>query len=275
MFAAPAQAADKPLPDQSGYSVFRPAPDDRLRDPCFDRPAKGTSACTVDAGHWQLETELFDGAFQRQHGVTTDNWRAANPTLKLGVTDRADIDLALPLFQSVRTHDAASGSTETLSGVGDLTLAVKYALLGNAGSDVAVVVRPFVTLPTARSGLGAGEVQGGVLLPLSASLPAGWSINVTPEVDVLADQTGGGRHAQAVTSVGLTHSLVAGLNGTVELWAQRDFDPSGEMTQASFDLGFAWTPKPLPDLQFDAGVNLGLTRDTPGAEVYAGVAQRF
>lgn len=275
LLASTATAADEPPPDQSGYSVLRPAPDDKLRDRCFDRPAKGTSACTVDAGRWQLETELFDGAFQRQHGVTTDDWRAVNPTLKLGVSARADVEIALPLFQSERTHDASSGATDTLSGVGDLTLAVKYALVGNSGSDLAVVVRPFLTVPTARSSLGAGDVQGGVLLPLSASLPAGWSLNVTPEVDVLPNQAGGGRHAQAVTSVGLSHSLGAGFNGTVEAWAQRDFDPGSETTQASFDLGLAWTPGPLPDLQFDAGLNLGLTRNTPGAEVYAGVSKRF
>lgn len=275
LLASTASAADKPPPDQSGYSVLRPAPDDKLRDPCFDRPAKGTSACTLDPGRWQLETELFDDAFQRQDGVTTDAWRAVNPTLKLGLTDRADIEISLPLYQSLRVHDAASGFDQTLDGVGDMTLAAKYALIGNSGSDLAVVLRPFLTLPTARTGLGAGAVEGGVLVPLSAPLAGGWSINVTPEVDILADSVGSGRHAQTVGSVGFTHGLGAGFSGTVEAWAQRDFDPAGEITQASFDLGLAWSPASVPSLQLDAGVNLGLTHDTPGAEVYAGVSKRF
>src|SRR5437868_15483898 len=39
---------------------------------CPDRPGRGTSACTVDAGHAQLELGLFDDSLQHRSGVTPD-----------------------------------------------------------------------------------------------------------------------------------------------------------------------------------------------------------
>ncbi len=43
---------------------------------CPDRPGKGTSPCTVDAGHLQLEVGLYDGQYQRRGGITTDDTSA-------------------------------------------------------------------------------------------------------------------------------------------------------------------------------------------------------
>ena len=65
------------------------------------------------------------------------------------------------------------------------------------------------------------------------------------------------------------------LTGAVELWAARNDDPAGRLTQASFDLGLAWIPLKDQNLQFDAGANFGLTRDTPDVNVYVGVSRRF
>jgi hypothetical protein len=61
----------------------------------------------------------------------------------------------------------------------------------------------------------------------------------------------------------------------VELWADRDEDPSGHITSASFDLTAAWTPKSVKDLQLDASAYVGLNRETPDLELAVGVAQRF
>ena len=53
------------------------------------------------------------------------------------------------------------------------------------------------------------------------------------------------------------------------------FDPGGTVTQASFDLGAAWIPAAHPNFQLDGGVNLGLNNQTPAAQAYVGVSQRF
>lgn len=270
-----AHAEEKPPPDLGAYSPAHPTPDDKLRDLCADRPTKGTSACTVEPGRWQLEADLFNGAFERRHGVTTDTWLAANPTLKLGITDRLDLEANLPPVEIVRTHDRGAGTDTSVNGIGDLVLRAKYALVGNGGAALAIAIAPYIKLPTARHAIGNGAVEGGLLLPVSANLPAGFSLNLVTEADVLANDQGGGRHLQTVNLAGVTHPVGGGVNASAELWSQVDFDPAGRSTQVSLDLGLAWIPKSQPNLQLDGGVNLGLNRATPGVQVYAGVSRRF
>jgi hypothetical protein len=59
------------------------------------------------------------------------------------------------------------------------------------------------------------------------------------------------------------------------MWESTDFDSLGTTQQYSFDLDAAWIPQGVPDLQLDCGVNIGLNRNTPGAQVYTGISERF
>jgi hypothetical protein len=58
-----------------------------------------------------------------------------------------------------------------------------------------------------------------------------------------------------------------------ELWSNLNFDPVGTTKQASADAAVAYLVNGR--FQLDAGANLGLTRDTPDIEVYAGASIRF
>ena len=133
--------------------------DDGLRDLCPDRPGKGTSECTVDAGHFQLEVDAFDVTFQRAGGATTQAYILADPTLKYGVTDNLDIEASLAPVEIIRTHDATGTDTET--GVGDLFLRTKFNIAGNDGGDFGLAIEPFLKIPTARREFGNGDVEGG------------------------------------------------------------------------------------------------------------------
>jgi len=99
--------------------------DDSLRDLCPDRPGKNTSACTVDEGHFQVESDLFNGTFARAGGITTDTYLITNPTLKYGITSDADLEAEIVPYEIVRTHDSKADSTLTAEGVGDLFLRAK------------------------------------------------------------------------------------------------------------------------------------------------------
>ena len=50
-----------------------------LKPLCSDRPGRGTGACTVEEGYWQVELGLWDATFQHRAGVSTDVTSAANP----------------------------------------------------------------------------------------------------------------------------------------------------------------------------------------------------
>ena len=58
-----------------------------------------------------------------------------------------------------------------------------------------------------------------------------------------------------------------------ELWSNFNFDPAGSIKQASADAALAYALS--NDIQLDVGTNLGLTRETPDFEIYAGASIRF
>ena len=247
---------------------------EELRPLCPDRPSKGTSACTVDAGHIQVEADLADLTHDASRGVTTDAWAFASPTLKLGVTDSFDIEANLAPYVLIRTHDRTSGARSTVSGIGDLFLRAKLNLAGNAGGALGLALEPWIKAPTAPLGVGDGAWEGGLLAPISYNLPKGWSLGVTPEADVIANGSGSGRHLAVALPVGLGHA-VGPIAATLELWTSQDFDPAGTTRQYSLDFAAAWQPPRQPNLQLDGGVHLGLNSATPDLQVYVGVARRF
>ena len=245
-----------------------------LRPLCPDRPSKGTSACTVDAGHVQVEADLANLTHDASGGVTTDVWVFANPTLKLGVTDAFDIEANLAPYVLIRTHDRTSGARTSQSGIGDLFLRAKLNLAGNAGGAFGLALEPYVKAPTAPQGVGDGAWEGGLLAPVSYTLPMGWSLGLTPEADLIANGSGSGRHLAVALPVGLGHAI-GPIAATFELWTSQDFDPTRTTRQYSLDLAAAWQPPRQPNLQLDGGVNLGLNSATPDVQVYVGVARRF
>src|SRR5882672_4526508 len=104
---------------------------------CPDRPGRGTSACTLDPGRAQIELGLFDDSFQHRSGVTTDTDNIGSVLAKWGVSERADVEAGIALYQEQRVHDA-SGTT-TLGGIGDLFLHAKFNPLSTDGAFALVL----------------------------------------------------------------------------------------------------------------------------------------
>ena len=273
--AAMAARADTPAPDKSGFTVFNPTPDADLRSLCTDRPTKSTAPCTVDAGHWQVESDVYNVTTQTLDGVTTITQLFTNPTLKLGITNTLDFEVNIVPYEEIKTHDSVAGTTATARGAGDLFLKAKWNLAGDDGGAFAIALLPFVKVPTAGRVLGNGAVEGGVLAPMQVNLPANWQLAIVPEVDALANATGPGRHANVSGDLALGYPITKTVTLSAEIWGDENFDPAGTVTQASFDLGAAWIPAKSPTFQLDGGVNLGLNRATPGLQAYVGVSRRF
>jgi hypothetical protein len=68
------------------YSLFNPTPDRLLRDMTTDRPDTTESPFTVDAGHMQVETNLFAYARSRPDadGTVTDSYEFATSNVRMG-----------------------------------------------------------------------------------------------------------------------------------------------------------------------------------------------
>lgn len=125
-------ASSDPAPDKSGYNLFNPTPDDEMRKFTPDRPAKGFSVRTIDAGHFALETDIVNYTTSNDRGTVTRSIEALDPTVKLGLTNWMDFEVQFNGLQSSRSFDSASGN-EVLNGAGfgDVFLKTKMNLFGN------------------------------------------------------------------------------------------------------------------------------------------------
>lgn len=237
---------------------------------CTDRPSKATSACTVPKGMLQIESDLVNWTRSDVDGVRTDTILYVSPLLKFGLTSSTDIEVSIPPYETIRTQD--SSGANSVHGVGDLYLRVKQRLT-RADATAQFAVEPFIKVPTAKSGIGNGKVEGGLIGTGVFSLPRGYTITVTPEIDELENANLDGHHAQMVGAFNVAKSLSPKLTASAELWTALDQDPSGHVWQYSADLSLAYLA--TPTVQLDAGTNFGLNRATPGVQAYAGVSTRF
>jgi hypothetical protein len=261
-------------PDKSSYTLFNPTPDDQMRAFCTDRPTKSNLPCTVDAGHFQYEADIINWTYFHTDGVTANEYLIPNPTFKVGLTNRIDLELNIAPVVTVSVKDPLG--KQSLTGVGDLFVRTKVNLVGPEGGDFQATILPYVQIPTAKPGIGDKVVQGGVIAPISFALPQDFTLLFDPEVDILQNAANSGRHANFQNLANLSHALSGNVTGYIELWGQFDNDPAGTTKQASLDLALSWVAwSDLPNLQFDIGTNIGLTSVTPKIQAYVGVSQRF
>jgi len=242
------------------------------RDFCPDRPGKGSPPCVLDPGRFQLEVSGVDATLDKGGGVSTHDIAYGGLELRLGLTSTVEGQLSWTLYERVRTKD--HGVVSTVSGSGDFGAALRWSLKNPAGDGLSIAVQPFVVAPTGSSGIGDDAWQGGVIVPVSIPLTGEWSLSLSPELDARPNASGSGRHAGYALAGGVGRA-VGSVNLGAELWVDRDEDPSGHVTQASFDLTAAWTPKALHDVQLDASAYVGLNRRTPDLELVVGLAHRF
>lgn len=237
---------------------------------CTDRPTKSNFACTVPKGLVQIEADGFAWLRSTSGGTRTDQLLFTNPTFKYGLTGSSDIQLNWVPLTRVRSRDAA-GRQSTLSGVGDISLRFKQRLTAADGA-FQLALLPFLKLPTARAGIGNGRLEGGIAVPINISVPGGWTFTLGPQLDVLADFDGSGRHLGVTGLVNIAKQL-GPFTLYNELWTNQNFDPSGTVRQYSYDVSLAWLAH--AHWQFDVGANIGLNRATPDLVAYLGIATRF
>lgn len=237
---------------------------------CTDRPTKASVACTVPAGNVQIESDVLSWTRMDDAGTRTDTILFTNPTLKVGVGTHTDVELNIAPYETVRTRDA--GSVDTEGGLGDLYLRVKQRLTADeAKTQVSLI--PYVKVPTARQAIGNGQWEGGIVGAANIPLPAHFTLTFGPEIDILADDEGGGHHVGLVSLVNVSHPVTKDINAYVEFWNQQELAPGGTIHQYSIDLAGTYQLKKT--LQLDAGINIGLNRETCGTQLYLGISKRF
>jgi Putative MetA-pathway of phenol degradation len=269
---APVRHAHQGKPAKNQYWLLNPVPADQMRSFSTDRPTKSNVPYTVDAGHFQYETDLVNFSHQVIGTAHTDTLLVPNPTFKVGITNNADLEVNVS-FTGVRSFDTATRAASNLSGIGDTFIRSKINLWGNDGGNTAAAVIPYIKAPSAPIGIGNGVVEGGLIAPVAFSLPNSFTLLLVPEIDVLKNVVTSDYHANYVFDVNLSREVIKNVTAYVELWSDYNADPTARATLISFDAALAWAF--LPNSQVDIGVNFGLTSATPSVQLYAGLSQRF
>jgi hypothetical protein len=103
----------------------------------------------------------------------------------------------------------------------------KYELTPD-DAPIQVALDPYVKIPTANHQLGNGKLEGGLLVPVA--IPIGkspFTISLDPELDLLADPDGSGRHLSTQQIFNLGAALSMKTSVSTEIWAMRDWEPAG------------------------------------------------
>lgn len=242
------------------------------RDLCADRPGLGTPACTVEPGKFLFELGLGDWTRENYGPQRTDTILTGDALLRIGLTPSLEAQVGWIALGHVRERDSVAGTIDKRVRTGDVTLALRQNLRNPDGSGFSIAVMPYATLPTGGGGVGAGDWGGGLLVPLSVEAgPV--SLALTPHADAAVDGDGKGRHLAYGSAAGIGFDLSDAVSASAEVSLTRDRDPAGHSTEALAGLSAAWQPG--ENSQWDMGVNVGLNRDSPDIELYAGYVRRF
>ncbi len=272
--AGPGEVAGGPMP---AYDLFHPVPEDKLRDFNPDRPSQFTGPFTVDAGHFQLEMDLANYALDRHNPaharVDMDQWNAAPFDLRIGLTDRTEIDFLYGGYLNLRTIDHSIRESTVQSGFGDLTLLFKYNLFGNDGGTFAFGILPYLKIPTNTANLGNKRVEGGVMLPLSVNLPANFQLGLQTEFDAIRNDADT-RFEPAFTNIAyLGYTLLNKKLTFYGEWYSRVNVGPDSAVDGEVDTGLLYYIGKNAEVDF--GCNFGVTRAAADFEPFAGFSVRF
>lgn len=262
----------EPNPDKRQYTLFNPVPTALMRPMSLDRPDKTESPYTVDAGHYQLEMDVVNYAYDSEPGdhgqVVTEALAVAPMNWKAGLANSVDLQVIVQTYNRLRERTPQSETIQ--SGFGDILTRLKINLWGNDGGTTALAVMPYITWPTSQDDLGAPTVEGGIIVPLAVELPAEFGLGLMTEVDFLRSNSNGVAAAY-VNTITLGRPIYGALSGYVEFFSE--VPPDDEPWVGTFDFGFTFA---LTDnMLLDAGLNIGVTRSAPDWNPFLGFSCRF
>jgi hypothetical protein len=251
---------------KSQYHLFNPTPGNQMRSLSTDRPDFTESPNTVDAGHVQGEIDILAYSMEEAEGVDVTGLSLLNINAKIGVTNCADIQVVVPVYNSVEIDGG-----EKFSGFGDLLVRLKFNLFGNDGGNASVGIMPILQLPTASDEIAeSDQIQGGISLPFSIGVSDGLAFGAMAQADFV--EVGGKQYRKDLAlSATLAKELTGKMGAYLEFISISSL--SEEVThEAYIATGGAFSAN--HNLQLDAGVNIGTTTAAVDLVVFAGISFR-
>ncbi len=237
------------------YNLFHPTPKKYMRPMVPDRPGITESPYSVDAGHFQYETDVLRLLTRRDGTTSGRDWYINHALGKVGLSDRTDLQVGLDCYTATRSEDSADPSQTRVSrGLGDLNLRLKHTLIGDDNSRWALGLIGYVTLPTGGP-RGDGAVEYGAVLPVVFQLTKAWGLGGQMATQVYWDRETASHFLQLTPTLTTDYQLSQLLQVFVELVGYRDVRQpdwqSSINTGAQLDLS--------DNVQLDFGTHLPLT----------------
>ena len=231
----------------------------RAETPAFDRPGISFSTTTLPPGSVAWEQGLPDFQRDRSDGLRTTRY-SANTNLRLGLTDRLELQVANAPFNYLETR--GNGTRDSAHGAGDLGLALKAALPAPDGA-FSWAAMAGVGLDTGSRAFTAGarEYTLGVTLGYDLSATTGAALLLQ------ATESDGQRGYLWSPSVGFV--LDERWSAYVEAGFAGGDGPDTEVAGG----GVTWMA--TPTVQLDASLDFGLDEDAPDLQGGIGVSVYF
>ena len=236
------------------YNLFNPVPKDKMKDMETDRPDATESAYTVEAGHFQMESDLFKQVRNRnKEFVSIENiFNLAN--FKAGLTERMDIQLVVPTYVSNRTRQLSTNNIiDKTAGFDDIALRLKYNIWGNAGGKTAFAVLPFLSFPT--SSFSHNGIQGGIIFPFALELQEGLNAGTQAGVEIVKEDNNR-YYTNFLYSITFGKSLLKKTNAFAEAFTI--YTPYTKNTDIYINGGIIYSIS--QNLNIDAGFNYGINK---------------
>lgn len=241
---------------QRHYWLLSPVPKDKLREMETDRPDVTESAITIDAGHFQYESDVF--TFERENSdESTQNTLTINKAnLKFGLAGSTSLQIGVETYVWQNEKDRQSGALERNSGLGDINIRVKQNLIGNNKGNFALAILPYIKLPTATY-TDDSKFEEGLIVPLQLKLPGDWKLGMQLDLDHLKDKTGPLMHMEYLQALTVNHDLIKNVSAIAETYFTYDFKQHHYLNY----LNAALQVEIAHDFKVDGGVNYGIQKD--------------
>lgn len=240
---------------------------------CPNRPSLGSSGCTTLPGQVQVEMSGVEWQLDNNADQRVDTVRFADTLARIGVGPKTEVQLGWSPQAIARSRDKVSGAVSRVSGISDLTLAIRQNITHSDGHGLSTAIQPFVTLPTGRGEISDGTWSAGAVVPVVYELNDTWSLGLTGQAAAQADEDRHGRHLDASGILEVGYTVSSSVTAFGDFMLEQDNDPAQHVTMTRLAGSLAW--QPTKRTQLDVLAVAGLNRSTPDVQLALGGAFVF
>jgi hypothetical protein len=250
------------------YSLFYPTPKDQMRDMETDRPDVTESAYSVDAGHFQVESDAIRFSRIKTDGlnITQTSYNIAN--LKVGLSNSVDLQLVVPFYQQEKIRYSNGSQVRSSTGLNDFTLRIKKNVWGNDGGGTALAIMPFINVMAGKHAEDK-RPEGGVVIPFAVDLKNEWSLGAQGQFSFLRSELKG-YDGEILNSLTVGKALSQTSSSFIE--SHYTYNLQSRDFELFFNGGYVYSF--TENLKVDVGFNYGLSKGSEKA-IFIGYSFRY